>query len=116
MPGGSIAAKRELLVQPVPKTARDALAIYLDPASEDWERDYAASMIGEWEEGREALLATAPDPAADGMLQQRAAECLANAWRDLGVLMTADIAGFTPCAMEEMLFQRGEGDPAHRQG
>ena len=52
--------------------------IYVDPNSEDWERDYAAKLVGELEEGREALLATARDDSADGVLQQRAAECLSN--------------------------------------
>jgi hypothetical protein len=98
-------------MQLIPKTAIDALAIYLDPASEDWVRDYSAKMIGGLEEGREALLATARDPQADGMLQQRAAECLSYAWRDQGVLMTADISGFAPAALQEILFQRGEGAP-----
>jgi len=98
-------------MRPLPKTAMAALAIYLDPVSEDWERDYSAKMIGELEAGREALLATARDPQADGMLQQRAAECLSYAWRDQGVLMTADISGFTPAALQEILFQRGEGPP-----
>jgi hypothetical protein len=98
-------------MHPVPTNARDALATYIDPTSEDWERDYAAIMIGELEEGREALIATARDDKADAMLQQRAAECLSHAWRDLGVLMSADISGFTPVAFEEILFQRGEGPP-----
>lgn len=98
-------------MQPVPTNARDALTIYVDPNSEDWERDYAAILIGELEEGREALLATARDGNADGMLQQRAAECLSHAWSDLGVLMSADISGFTPAALEEILFQRGVGLP-----
>ena len=98
-------------MQPVPTNAREALAIYVDPVSEDWERDYAALLIGVLEEGREALLATARDTDADAMLQQRAAECLSHAWRDLGVLMSADISGFTPVALQEILFQRGEGPP-----
>ena len=98
-------------MQPIPKTATEALAIYRDPDSEDWERDYAAKMIGDLEEGREALLATARDINEDGMLQQRAAECLSYAWRNQGVLMTADISGFTPTALQEILFQRGEGPP-----
>ena len=99
-------------MHPVPKTETDALAIYLDPNSEDWERDYAAKMICGLEEGREALLITARDRNASEMLQQRAAECLANAWRDQGVLMTVDISDFTPVALQELLFQRGEGPPA----
>ena len=98
-------------MHPVPKTAAEALAIFRDPASEDWERDYAAMLIGDLEEGREALLATARDSNASEMLQQRAAGCLANAWRDQGLLMTADFTGFTPVAMRELLFQRGEGQP-----
>ncbi len=32
------------------------------------------------------MLATARDENADGMLQQRAAECLSHAWHDLGFL------------------------------
>ena len=95
----------------VPKSAMEALAIYRDPTSEDWERDYAAMMIGDLEEGRAALLATARDRNASEMLQQRAAGCLANAWRDQGVLMTADVSGFAPAALREILFQRGEGPP-----
>jgi hypothetical protein len=98
-------------MHPVPKTATEALAIYRDPASEDWERDYAAILIADLEEGREALLATARNRSESEMLQQRAAECLANAWRDQGILMTADVSDFTPVAMQEMLFHRGEGPP-----
>jgi hypothetical protein len=37
-------------------------------------------LIAELDEGREALLVTARDAGASAMLQQRAAECLANAW------------------------------------
>ena len=99
----------------VPKSAMEALAIYRDPASEDWERDYAAMMIGDLEEGRAALLATAQDGNASEMLQQRAAECLAQSWRNQGVLMTADVSGFTPVALQEILFQRGEGPPFRAQ-
>lgn len=98
-------------MQPIPTNAKEALAIYTDPNSEDWERDYAAKLIGGLKEGRDALLATAGDDNADGMLQQRAAECLSYAWRDLGVLMSADISGFTSTALQEILFQRGEGPP-----
>jgi mannose/fructose-specific phosphotransferase system component IIA len=99
-------------MHPVPKSAAEALRIYRDPTSEDWERDYAAMLIGELDEGRDALLTTARDGTASEMLQQRAAECLANAWRDEGLLMTADVSGFTPVALQEMLFQRGEGPPS----
>lgn len=98
-------------MQPIPTTAYEALAIYLDPQSEDWERDYAAKMIGSLKEGREALLATACNSSEDEMLQQRAAECLSWVWRDDGTLMVADISGFTPTALQEILFQRGEGPP-----
>jgi hypothetical protein len=99
-------------MHPVPKSAAEALRIYRDPTSGDWERDYAAMLIAELDEGRDALLATARDRTASEMLQQRAAECLANAWRDEGLLMTADVSGFTPAALQEMLFQRGEGPPS----
>jgi hypothetical protein len=98
-------------MHPVPKTASEALRIFHDPTSEDWERDYAAALIAELEEGREALLATARDTNASEMLQQRAAECLAKAWRAKGMLMTADVSDFTPVATQEVLFQRGEGSP-----
>lgn len=98
-------------MHPVPKSPTEALAIYLDPASEEWERDYAALMIGELEEGRAALLATARNSDESAMLQQRAAEALSFAWRDLGVLMTADTSGFAPSALQEIRFRRGEGPP-----
>jgi hypothetical protein len=98
-------------MQPVPRDAAEALAIFRDPASEDWERDYAAKMIGGLDEALPDLIAVASNSDEDGMLQQRAAECLANAWRDRGMLMTADISGFTPVALQEILFQRGEGPP-----
>ena len=98
-------------MQPIPRTAHEALALYLDPKSEDWERDHAATMIGELEEGRAALLATARNSDEDAMLQQRAAECLSYVWRDMGVLETADISGFAPAALQEILFQRGGGPP-----
>lgn len=39
-------------MQPVSTNARDALAIYVDPNSEHWERDCAALLIGGLEEGR----------------------------------------------------------------
>ena len=97
-------------MQPVPNSAVEALAIYLDPVSEDWERDYAAKLIGELEAGREALLATARKANEDAMLQQRAAECLSWIWREEGTLMTADVSGFTPVALQEILLQRGEGE------
>ena len=100
-------------MQPIPQTAAEALAIYMDPVSEDWERDYAAKMIGSLEAGRKALLATARDPNEDGMLQRRAAEVLCWVWRDQGTLMTADISGFTPAALRDILIQRREG-PSYR--
>ena len=96
-------------MQPVPETPEDALAVYLDERSEDWERDYAARMIGSLEEGRAALLTTARNADEDEMLQQRAAEVLAWAWREAGTLMTEDIAGFTPAAREEIALHRGQG-------
>ena len=93
----------------VPETPEDALAIYRDERSEDWERDYAARMIGSLEEGRAALLSTARNADEDEMLQQRAAEVLAWAWRDTGTLMTEDITGFTPAAREEIELHRRQG-------
>ena len=98
-------------MQPVPQSAEEALAIFRDPASEDWERDYAAMMITQLDEALPDLVATARDPDASEALQQRAAECLAFAWRDRGILKSADITGFTPAALQEILFQRGEGPP-----
>ncbi len=95
----------------IPKTAADALAIYRDRNAEDWERDYAATMIAGLDEGRALLFATACNPQEDEMLQQRAATCLAHAWADSGELMSADISGFTPVAREEMEFQRGGPAP-----
>ena len=99
-------------MQPVPMTAQEALAIFRDRQSENWERDHAAMMIGGLDEALPDLIAVARDPEEDESLQQRAAECLANAWRDRGMLDTADIAGFTPVARQEILFQRGEAPPA----
>ena len=98
-------------MQPIPQTPHEALAIFRDPASEDWERDYAARMMIDLDEALVDLLAAARNPDEDGMIQQRAAECLSYAWRDRGILMTADISGFTPAAMQEILWQRGEGPP-----
>ena len=98
-------------MQPVPTSPEEALAIYRDPASEDWERDYAAAMITDLDEALPDLVALARNSDADEMLQQRAATCLANAWQDRGILMTADISGFAPAARQEILFQRGEGPP-----
>jgi len=98
-------------MQPVPRTPDEALAIFRDPASEDWERDYAAAMITDLDEALPDLIAVARNADEDEMLQQRAATSLANAWRDRGTLMTADISSFTPVALQEILFQRGEGSP-----
>ena len=97
------------MTQPVPSNAREALAIFRDPACEDWERDYAATMIGELDEALPDLTAVARNPDESPMLQQRAAECLANAWRDRGMLMDGDISGFTPVALEEIASHRGAG-------
>jgi hypothetical protein len=96
-------------MQPVPKNAAEALAVFLDPASEDWERDYAAMMIGELDEGRSALAALARNGDESEMLQQRAAESLAGAWADRGMLMEGDTTGFTPVALEEIAKHRGSG-------
>ena len=101
----------DIVVQDVPQTPMEALRIFRNPESEDWERDYAAMMITSLDEALPDLVATARDPSASEALQQRAAECLAGAWRDRGLLMTADISGFTPIARQEILFHRGEGPP-----
>ena len=98
-------------MQPVPETAAEALAIFRDPASEDWERDYAAIMLSDYDEALPDLIATARDDSVSEALQQRVAECLAIAWRRRGVLETAEISGFTPMARQEILFHRGEGPP-----
>ena len=97
-------------MQPVPKTPQDALAIFRDPASEDWERDYAALMIGVLDEALADLAAVARNENESPMLQQRAAECLAGAWRDRGMLMEGDTAGFTPVALEEIELHRRSGE------
>ena len=97
-------------MQPVPKTPQEALAIFRDPASEDWERDYAAMMIGALDEALPELAAVARNANESPMLQQRAAECLAGAWRDRGMLTVGDTAGFTPVALEEIALHRGAGE------
>jgi hypothetical protein len=96
---------------PVPKTPFEALDIFRNPEANDWERDYAALMIDSLDEALPDLVAMARDATASEMLQQRAAEVLGCAWRDRGILMTADITGFTPIARQEILFHRGEGPP-----
>lgn len=98
-------------MQPVPKTPMEALEVFRNPDSEDWERDHAALMIGSLDEALSDLVAMARDATVSEMLQQRAAEALSGAWADRGMLMTADISGFTPIARQEILFQRGEGPP-----
>jgi hypothetical protein len=98
-------------MQPVPQTPLEALEVFRDPASEDWERDYAAIMITALDEALPDLAATARDFTASEALQQRAAGCLAIAWADRGTLMTADISGFTPAARQEIAFHRGKGPP-----
>jgi hypothetical protein len=98
-------------MHPVPKSPADALAIFRSPESEEWERDYAAGMIISLDEALPDLIAVACDPTASEMLQQRVAEALSFAWRDRGMLWTADISGFTPMARQEILFRRGEGPP-----
>ena len=98
-------------MKPVPETPMEALVIFCSPDAEDWERDYAAMMITSLDEALPHLAAMARDPNASTALQQRVAECLANAWRDRGMLFTADVEGFTPVARKEILFQRGEGPP-----
>jgi hypothetical protein len=95
-------------MHPVPKTPKEALDVFRDPNAEDWERDYAVLMIGSLDEALPDLIALARDRAASEMLQQRAAEALGGAWRDRGMLTTADISGFTPVARQEILLHRGE--------
>ena len=98
-------------MQPIPVTPAEALEVFRNPDSEDWERDYAAIMIISLDEALPDLVATARDARVSEALQQRAAECLAVAWRNRGKLMTADISGFTPAARQEILFHRGLGPP-----
>lgn len=101
-------------MQPVPKTPKEALEVFRSPDSEDWERDYAALMIGTLDEALPDLVAMACDPTVSEMLQQRAAEALGGAWRDRGMLMTADISGFTATALEEILSHRAQGSRSRR--
>lgn len=96
---------------PVPKTPMEALEIFRSPDAEDWERDHAALMIGSLDEALPDLVAMARDATASEMLQQRAAEVLSFAWRDRGILWTANISGFTPTARQEILFRRDDGPP-----
>jgi hypothetical protein len=96
-------------MQPVPKTPKEALEVFRNPDSEDWERDYAALMIGTLDEALPDLVAMACDLTVSEMLQQRAAEALGGAWRDRGMLMTADISEFTPTALGEILSHRAQG-------
>lgn len=98
-------------MHPVPNTPMEALAIFRSPDSEEWERDYAAGMIISLDEALPDLIAVACDPAASAGLQQRVAEALSFAWRDRGILWTADISAFTLVARQEILFRRGEGPP-----
>jgi hypothetical protein len=98
-------------MQPVPTTSQEALAIFRDPASEDWERDHAAMMVTGLDEAVPDLVATAFDANISEALQQRVGECLAITWKRQGILHNADISGFTPAAREEIPFQRGEGPP-----
>lgn len=94
-----------------PRTPQEALEIFRNPDANDWERDYAALMIDSLDEALPELEKVARDASASEMLQQRAAEVLGCAWRDRGILLTADITGFTPIARQEILFHRGEGLP-----
>ena len=96
-------------MHPAPKTPEEALAIFRSAESEEWERDYAAGMIISLDEALPDLVAVACDPTASASLQQRVAEALSFAWRDRGILWTADISGFAPMARQEILFRRGEG-------
>ena len=95
----------------IPQTPLEALAVFRNPATDDWARDHAALMIHSLDEALPDLIALARDATASEMLQQRAGEVLGGAWRDRGILMIADITGFTPIARQEILFHRGEGPP-----
>ena len=64
-------------MQPIPGTPAEALEVFRNPDSEDWERDYAAMMITSLEEALPDLVTTACDATASEALQLRAAECLA---------------------------------------
>lgn len=96
---------------PGPRTPQEALELFRSPHATDYERDYAALMIDSLDEALPELEKVARDEDASEMLQQRAAEVLGCAWRDRGMLMSADITGFTPIARQEILFHRGEGPP-----
>lgn len=94
-----------------PKTPQDALDLFNTPDATEWDRYHSAPMMHSLDEALPELERVARDQSASEMLQQKAAEVLGGAWRDRGILMTADITGFTPIARQEILFHRGEGAP-----
>lgn len=99
-------------MQPVPTTPMEALEVFRSPDSEEWEREYAAVMITRDDSPDEALpylVATLRDPNVSEALQQTVAGCLAVAWRQRGMLFTADISGFPPVARAEILAHRAVG-------
>ena len=102
-------------MKPVPKSPKEALEVFLSSDAEEWERDYAAIIVSRDDDLMAEALpffeATARDPNVGESLQQTVAGCLAVAWRNRGMLETADVSGFTPAARREILFQRGEGPP-----
>ena len=51
-------------MQPIPETPAEALEVFRNPDSEDWERDYAAMMITSLEEALPDLVTTACDATA----------------------------------------------------
>jgi hypothetical protein len=93
-------------MRPVPKNRWEALAICRDPSFEDCGRDYAAMKIGELDEALPDLAAVARNLEASPMLQQRAAGCLANAWRDRGMPMDGDLSCFMPALLDEIALDR----------
>lgn len=70
----------DIVVQDVPQTPMEALRIFRNPESEDWERDYAAMMITSLEEALPDLVATARDrPSA-----KRCSSAPPNVWPERG--------------------------------
>jgi len=98
-------------MRPVPTSPQEALTILRDPDSEEWERDYAMQMASVLDAATADIVAIARDPDEPEALQQRAAATLGFVWREQGILMSADISGFAPAALQEIQFQRGEGAP-----
>ena len=98
-------------MQPIPTSPQEALTILRDPNSEEWQRDYAMRMASVLEEATADIVAIARNPDEPEALQQRAAETLGFVWREQDILTSADISGFAPAALQEILFQRRQGEP-----